>query len=138
MTEAPYRVLIAKPGLDGHERGARMVARALQDAGMQVTYTGIRQTPQAVAEAAQACQAEVVGISILSGAHMELVPRLLDALHRQGGEQTPLVAGGIIPENDRTALLEMGLAGIFGPGARTADIVKLIQRLIVERRQRRG
>ncbi len=138
MTGSAYRVLVAKPGLDGHERGARMVVLALQDAGMEVTYTGIRQTPEAIAEAAQRCGAEVIGLSILSGAHMELVPRVLDALQRSGEEQTPLMVGGIIPEPDRLALMEMGAAAVFGPGATTKEIVDLVQRLVDARRRRGG
>ncbi len=138
MTGSAYRVLVAKPGLDGHERGARMVVRALQDAGMEVTYTGIRQTPEAIAEAAQRCGAEIVGISILSGAHMELVPRVLDALHRSGQERTALMVGGIIPEPDRLALLEMGAAAVFGPGATTKEIVDLVQQLATAHRRRGG
>ena len=131
---SPGRILVAKPGLDGHERGARMVVRALQDAGFDVTYTGIRQTPDAIAEATQACQAEVLGLSILSGAHMELVARVLDALQRRGLEHIPVVVGGIIPEHDRLALLEMGVAVVFGPGARTADIAEALRSLAAERR----
>ena len=130
----PYRVLIAKPGLDGHERGARMVVRALQDAGFHVTYTGIRQTPDAIAEAARASQANVVGLSILSGAHLELVPRVLDALQRQGLDHLPVTVGGIIPDQDRLALLEMGVAAVFGPGARTSEIVEHVRSLAARRR----
>ena len=122
----PYRILIAKPGLDGHERGARMVVRALEDAGFDVTYTGIRQTPDAIAEAARASQATVVGLSILSGAHLEMVPRVLDALHRHGLDHLPVMVGGIIPEQDRVALLEMGIAAVYGPGTSTADIVEQV------------
>ena len=136
VQDESWRVLIAKPGLDGHDRGARMVVRALRDAGFDVTYTGIRQTPDAIAEAARAAKAEVVGLSILSGAQMELVPRVLDALQRHGLEQVPVVAGGIIPESDRLALLEMGVAAVFGPGTRTADIVDVVRQLASSARQR--
>ena len=138
MTQRAHRVLLAKPGLDGHERGARVVARALRDAGMEVAYTGIRQTPEAIAEAALRFRADVVGLSILSGAHMELVPRVLDALQRRGLDQTPLVVGGIIPERDKPALLEMGVLTIFGPGARTGDIVTFIGQAVEQTRGRTG
>ena len=136
MKDGPYRVLIAKPGLDGHERGARVVARALQQAGMEVTYTGIRCTPEMIAEAAARFQSEVVGLSVLSGAHLELVPRVLAALLEKGLGEAIVVAGGIIPERDRPALLEMGVAAVFGPGARTDEIVAFIERTARERRQR--
>ena len=138
MTEGRFRVLIGKPGLDGHDRGARMVVRALQDADLDVTYTGIRQPPEAIADAAERCGAEVVGVSILSGAHMDLIPRVLDALHRKGMEDTPLIAGGIIPQADRLALLEMGVAAIFGPGTRTGEIVEVTQRLAAGRRRQKA
>ncbi|MXY59382.1 MAG: cobalamin B12-binding domain-containing protein [Chloroflexi bacterium] len=117
------RVLIAKPGLDGHDRGARVIVRLLREAGFEVRYTGIRRTPDEIAEQAQEFRAEAVGLSILSGAHMELVPAVMDALQRAGLEHVPLIAGGIIPPQDRTALLEMGVAAIFTPGARSADLV---------------
>ncbi len=116
------RVLIAKPGLDGHDRGARMVARSLRDAGFEVAYTGIRHTPQQIAAQAAEFGSDLVGLSILSGAHMELVPRVMDALADQGLDTVPVAVGGIIPEHDRAALLEMGVVAIFGPGARTEDI----------------
>jgi methylmalonyl-CoA mutase, C-terminal domain len=130
------RVLIAKPGLDGHDRGARMIVRALEEAGFIVGYTGIRRTPDEIAAEAEAFQAEIVGISILSGAHMELIPRVMDALSQRGLETLPIVAGGIIPDADRTALLEMGVAAVFGPGSRTADIIHLLQSTAVQRRGR--
>ncbi len=136
MRPQPYRVLLAKPGLDGHERGARVVVRALQEAGIEVVYTGIRQTPEAIAEAAHRLQADVVGLSILSGAHMELVPRVLDALQQQSLAETPVIVGGIIPEWDKRALLEMGVLAVFGPGARTDDIVAFISQAAQERRRR--
>ena len=116
------RVLIAKPGLDGHDRGARMVVRSLRDAGFEVAYTGIRRTPDEIAEQAAAMGAELVGLSVLSGAHMELIPRVIDALARHGLETVPVAAGGIIPEQDRPALLEMGVVAIFGPGSTTMEI----------------
>ena len=133
MTGSAYRVLVAKPGLDGHERGARMVVRALQDAGMEVTYTGIRKTPEAIAEAAQRCGAEIVGISILSGAHMELFPEIIAGLRANGMEDVLLLAGGIIPLEDQPELRGMGLRGIFGPGASTGDIITFIQETVGER-----
>jgi methylmalonyl-CoA mutase C-terminal domain/subunit len=121
------RVLIAKPGLDGHDRGARMVVRALREAGFDVAYTGIRRTPDEIAEHAARHEAGLVGLSILSGAHLELVPRVLDALQRHGLETVPVVVGGIIPERDRAALLEMGVAAIFGPGTTTKQIVSTLR-----------
>ncbi len=121
------RVLIAKPGLDGHDRGARMVVRALREAGFDVAYTGIRRTPDEIAEHAVRHEAGLVGLSILSGAHLELVPRVLDALQRHGLETVPVVVGGIIPERDRAALLEMGVAAIFGPGMTTKQIVSTLR-----------
>ena len=136
MQQEPYRILIAKPGLDGHERGARVVARTLKMAGMEVTYTGIRCTPEMIAEAAERIQAEVVGLSILSGAHLELIPRVLVALQRRGIGHAVVVAGGIIPERDRPALLEMGVAGVFGPGSRTDAIAAFIQQTAREHRRR--
>jgi methylmalonyl-CoA mutase C-terminal domain/subunit len=121
------RVLIAKPGLDGHDRGARMVVRALREAGFDVAYTGIRRTPDEIAEHAVRHEPGLVGLSILSGAHLELVPRVLDALQRRGLETIPVVVGGIIPERDRAALLEMGVAAIFGPGTTTTQIVSTLR-----------
>lgn len=124
------RVLIAKPGLDGHDRGAKIIARALRDAGMEVIYTGLRQTPEMIAEAALQEDVDVIGLSILSGAHMALVPRILDVLRQQQLADVPLILGGIIPDADRAALEEMGVAGIFGPGANTDDIAAFIRQLI--------
>lgn len=124
------RVLIAKPGLDGHDRGAKIIARALRDAGMEVIYTGLRQTPEMIAEAALQEDVDVIGLSILSGAHMALVPRILDVLRQQQLEDVPLILGGIIPDVDRAALQGMGVAGIFGPGANTEDIAAFIRQLI--------
>ncbi len=121
----PIRVLIAKPGLDGHDRGAKVVARALRDAGMEVIYTGIRQTPEMIAEAALQEDVEVVGLSILSGAHVELFPRVVQALKDRGVDPNEILlfAGGIIPDEDREKLKKIGFDGIFGPGASTHDIV---------------
>lgn len=121
------RVLIAKPGLDGHDRGAHMIARALREAGFEVGYTGIRRTPEEIAREAEQFGAELVGLSILSGAHMELVPEVIDALAERGLDTVPVAVGGIIPEHDRTALLEMGIVAIFGPGSRTEDVKKALE-----------
>jgi methylmalonyl-CoA mutase C-terminal domain/subunit len=121
------RVLIAKPGLDGHDRGAKVVARALRDAGMEVIYTGIRQTPEMIAEAALQEDVDVVGLSILSGAHLELFPRILDNLRALGVDDVLLIAGGIIPDQDVPALKKMGFQAVFGPGADTRDIIRSVQ-----------
>ncbi|MCY4581361.1 MAG: cobalamin B12-binding domain-containing protein [Chloroflexi bacterium] len=126
MAEA-LRVLIAKPGLDGHDRGARVIVRLLRESGFDVAYTGIRRTPDEIAEQAREFGAEAVGLSILSGAHMELVPAVIEALQRAGLEHVPLIAGGIIPPQDRTALLEMGVAAIFTPGARSDDLLTALR-----------
>jgi methylmalonyl-CoA mutase C-terminal domain/subunit len=123
----PFRVLIAKPGLDGHDRGARVIVRMLREAGFEVEYTGIRRTPDEIAQQARAFGAEAVGLSILSGAHMELVPAVLDALQRAGLEHVPLIAGGIIPPQDRTTLLEMGVAAIFTPGAHSSELIPALR-----------
>ena len=125
--EVPIRVLIAKPGLDGHDRGAKVVARALRDAGMEVTYTGIRQTPDAIAEVALREGVQAVGISILSGAHLELFPRIVAALHARGVDDVLLFAGGIIPPEDMPALRELGFEAFFGPGTNTNDIVTFVR-----------
>jgi len=121
------RVLVAKPGLDGHDRGAKVVARALRDAGMEVIYTGLRQTPEMVAEAALQEDVDVVGLSILSGAHMALVPRVLELLKANGQEQVKVFIGGIIPDEDLPRLKELGVAGIYGPGASTEDIIQQVK-----------
>ncbi|MFQ6014720.1 MAG: cobalamin B12-binding domain-containing protein [Anaerolineae bacterium] len=127
MPERKIRVLIAKPGLDGHDRGAKVIARALRDAGMEVIYTGIRQTPQMIAEAALQEDVDVVGLSILSGAHMTLFPQIMKLLKEYGLEEALIVAGGIIPDEDVPALKEMGIAGIFGPGTLTQEVIGFIQ-----------
>ncbi len=124
MTERKIRVLVAKPGLDGHDRGAKVVARALRDAGMEVIYTGLRQTPEMIAEAALQEDVDVVGLSILSGAHMALVPRVLELLKANGQEDVKIFLGGIVPDDDLPRLMEMGVSGIYGPGASTDDIVR--------------
>jgi methylmalonyl-CoA mutase C-terminal domain/subunit len=123
----PIRVLIAKPGLDGHDRGAKIVARALRDAGMEVIYTGLRQTPEMIVEAALQEDVDVVGLSILSGAHMTLFPKVLNLLRENGMEDVLVVGGGIIPQEDVPVLQEMGVAMIFGPGSPLQDIVAFIQ-----------
>jgi methylmalonyl-CoA mutase C-terminal domain/subunit len=127
MTDKKIRVLVAKPGLDGHDRGAKVIARALRDAGMEVVYTGIRQTPEMIAEAALQEDVDVIGMSILSGAHMALFPRVMDLLHEGGMDDVLVVAGGIIPDEDVPALHEMGIQGIFGPGTTTDKIVEFIR-----------
>ena len=127
------RVLVAKPGLDGHDRGAKVIARALRDAGMQVIYTGIRQTPQMIVEAASQEDVDVIGLSILSGAHLEIFPEILGRLREKEMEDVIVVAGGIIPEEDRVSLLQTGVKAIFGPGASTQDIVKCIRKAVEEK-----
>ena len=127
MSERKIRVLIAKPGLDGHDRGAKVVARALRDAGMEVIYTGLRQTPEMIAEAALQEDVDVVGLSILSGAHMALLPRILELLKANGQETAKIFVGGIIPDEDAPKLKAMGVAGIYGPGAPTGTIIDEIR-----------
>jgi methylmalonyl-CoA mutase C-terminal domain/subunit len=130
----PIRVLIAKPGLDGHDRGAKVVARALRDAGMEVIYTGIRQTPDSIAEAALQEDVEVVGLSIHSGAHLDLFPRILAALEARGVTGIVVFAGGIIPEGDIPAVREMGISAVFGPGASLEEIVQAVREAVAARR----
>ncbi len=125
--ERKIRVLIAKPGLDGHDRGAKVVARALRDAGMEVIYTGIRQTPKMIAEAALQEDVDVIGLSILSGAHLELFPRIVEELRSRGVDDVLLFAGGIIPEEDTPALKEMGFKAIFRPGTPTTEIIDYVR-----------
>ncbi|KPL82011.1 methylmalonyl-CoA mutase [Thermanaerothrix daxensis] len=132
MDQRKIRVLIAKPGLDGHDRGAKIVARALRDAGMEVIYTGLRQTPEMIAEAALQEDVDVVGLSILSGAHMTLVPRVLELLRANGQEHVLVFVGGIIPEEDVPALLAMGVKAVYGPGTPTQTIVEDIRRAVLE------
>ena len=127
MSEAKIKVLVAKPGLDGHDRGAKVVARALRDAGLEVVYTGIRQTPEMIAESALQEDVDLVGLSILSGAHMELFPRVVEELKRRGLDDVILFAGGIIPQEDIARLRDLGFQAIFGPGASTNDIVEWVQ-----------
>ncbi len=134
MVDRPIRVLIAKPGLDGHDRGAKVVARALRDGGMEVIYTGIRQTPEMIAEAALQEDVDVVGLSILSGAHLDLFPRIVSLLKQKGMEDVLLVCGGIIPDEDIASLKQMGFAGVFGPGTSTQDLAKFIRDQVAKRR----
>jgi methylmalonyl-CoA mutase C-terminal domain/subunit len=125
--ERKLKIIIAKPGLDGHDRGAKVVARALRDAGYEVVYTGIRQTPEMIAETALQEDADMVGLSILSGAHLELFPRIVDELKKRGMDDVVLFAGGIIPDEDRVRLGDLGFSGIFGPGASTLDIIDWVK-----------
>ncbi len=127
------RVLIAKPGLDGHDRGAKVVARALRDAGMEVIYTGLRQTPEMIAETALQEDVDIIGLSILSGAHLELFPKIMEELRKRGIGDIPVIAGGIIPEDDYPALKEIGIKAIFGPGTPTSEIIKCIKELVGEK-----
>ncbi len=122
------RVLVAKPGLDGHDRGAKVVARALRDAGMEVIYTGIRQTPEMIVEAAVQEDADVIGLSILSGAHLELFPAVTEGLSKKGLGDVLVIAGGIIPEDDIPTLQQIGVKAVFGPGTSTEDIADFIRR----------
>jgi len=126
--ERKIRVIVAKPGLDGHDRGAKVVARALRDAGMEVIYTGLRQTPEQVVEAAVQEDVDVVGLSILSGAHTYLVPRIIELLKEAGATDVIVTVGGIIPEDDVKMLGEVGVRGIFGPGTPTQEIVDFIRK----------
>jgi methylmalonyl-CoA mutase C-terminal domain/subunit len=123
----PIRVLVAKPGLDGHDRGAKVVAAALRDAGMEVIYTGLHQTPEMIASAAIQEDVDVVGLSILSGAHMTLFPRVLELLKAEGREDVLLTGGGIIPQEDMDALSAQGVGRLFGPGTSTADLIAYIK-----------
>lgn len=129
MNRDKLRVLVAKPGLDGHDRGAMVVARALRDAGMEVIYTGLRQTPEMIAEAALQEDVDLIGLSILSGAHMALVPRILELLKAQGQDDVHVLLGGIIPDEDVDELKSLGVSAIFGPGTPTTEIVSVVQAL---------
>ena len=129
MVERPIRVLIAKPGLDGHDRGAKVIARALRDAGMEVIYSGLRQTSEQIAAAAVQEDVDVVGISILSGAHNVLVPEILSALAARGGSDISVVVGGIIPQKDIEPLKGLGVKEIFLPGTTTMATIEAIRRL---------
>jgi methylmalonyl-CoA mutase, C-terminal domain len=121
------RVVVAKPGLDGHDRGAKIIARALRDAGMEVIYTGLHQTPEQIAETVLQEDADALGLSILSGAHMTLVPRVMELLHEQGIDDIVVTVGGTIPEGDIEALRQRGVSRVFTPGAATDDVVQFIR-----------
>ncbi len=129
----PIRVLVGKPGLDGHDRGAKVIARALRDSGMEVIYTGIRQSPQMIAQAAVQEDVDVIGMSILSGAHLEILPEIMGLLRDQGMDDMIVVVGGIIPEVDRQPLKDLGISEVFGPGTTTGSIVEFIQEQVEER-----
>jgi len=128
----PIRIVIAKPGLDGHDRGAKVVARALRDAGMEVIYTGLHQTPDQIVETAIQEDADAVGLSILSGAHMTLVPRVIEGLHGQGADDVLVLVGGTIPDDEASALKQGGVAEVFTPGATTKTIVDFLRERIKE------
>ena len=131
--ERKIRVLIGKPGLDGHDRGAKVVASALRDAGMEVIYTGLHQTPEMIVEAAIQEDVDVVGLSILSGAHMTLFPKIIAMLRERGAEDIMVVGGGIIPEDDAAELARQGVAAVFTPGAPTTEIVDFIKKEMASR-----
>jgi methylmalonyl-CoA mutase C-terminal domain/subunit len=124
------RILIAKPGLDGHDRGAKVIARALRDAGMEVIYTGLRYTPEMIAETALQEDVDAVGLSVLSGAHLTLVPRVIEELTERGLGQVKVFVGGVIPEEDASLLKESGAAAVFRPGTTTADAVRAVSRTL--------
>src|ERR671932_1084137 len=128
------RVVVAKPGLDGHDRGAKIIARALRDAGMEVIYTGLHQTPEQIAETVIQEDAHAVGLSILSGAHMTLVPRVVDLLREQGADDVLVTVGGTIPADDIPELKKLGVAEVFTPGSSTQDIIDFIRGSVEERR----
>jgi methylmalonyl-CoA mutase C-terminal domain/subunit len=125
--DRPIRVLVAKPGLDGHDRGAKVVAAALRDAGMEVIYTGLHQTPEMIASAAVQEDVDVVGLSILSGAHMTLFPRVLELMRQQGRDDVLLTGGGIIPREDMAELQGLGVGRLFGPGTSTTELIDYIR-----------
>jgi len=127
MSVRPLRILVAKPGLDGHDRGAKVVARALRDAGIEVIYTGLHQTPEMIAEAAVQEDVDAVGLSVLSGAHLTLFPDVLEALRARGAEDIPVFGGGIVPDEDRPELERCGVARIFTPGASMDEIVEWVR-----------
>jgi methylmalonyl-CoA mutase C-terminal domain/subunit len=131
----PIRILVAKPGLDGHDRGAKIVAACLRDAGMEVIYTGLHQTPEMIANAAIQEDVDVVGLSILSGAHMTLFPRVRDLLREAGRDDILLTGGGIIPKEDMDALHATGIGRLFGPGTRTSDLVEYIKQWFTNRQR---
>ncbi|MEX2356271.1 MAG: cobalamin B12-binding domain-containing protein [Thermaerobacterales bacterium] len=138
MNESPIRILIAKPGLDGHDRGARVVARALRDAGMEVIYTGLRQSPSAIVTAAIEEDVDAIGLSSLSGAHDHFFREVIRLLADQGADDILVVAGGIIPRDEAASLKGAGIAEIFGPGTSTKDIIDYLRQAVEERRQTAG
>ncbi|HLX04127.1 MAG TPA: cobalamin B12-binding domain-containing protein [Candidatus Binatus sp.] len=133
MAEKRLRILVAKPGLDGHDRGAKIIARALRDGGFEVIYTGLHQTPEMIAEAAVQEDADAVGLSVLSGAHMTLFPEVMRLLKERGASEVAVFGGGIIPDDDAVKLKEMGVRQIFTPGASTEDIVKWVRENVAAR-----
>jgi len=130
MPSKVIRVLVAKPGLDGHDRGAKIIARSLRDSGMEVIYTGIRQTPGMIAETAMQEDVDLIGISILSGAHLELFPKIIAELKDRGIGDIPIIAGGIFPEEDQAELISLGVRAIFGPGTTTSEISAFIKKTL--------
>ena len=130
MSSAPIRVVIAKPGLDGHDRGAKVIARALRDAGMEVIYTGLRQTPQQIVAAVVQEDAAVLGLSILSGAHNQIFPEIMRLMKEKGASEVPVFAGGIIPDEDIPGLKALGIREIFQPGTSTDDVVAFINKAV--------
>ncbi len=139
MTDAPslpIRILVAKAGLDGHDRGAKVVAAALRDAGFEVIYTGLRQTPEMIVDAALQEDVDAIGVSLHSGAHMTLFPQIIELLKARGGEQILLTGGGIIPADDARKLQEMGVGSLFGPGTPLAELVEYIRTEVAARRER--
>jgi methylmalonyl-CoA mutase C-terminal domain/subunit len=133
-TQRKIRVVVAKPGLDGHDRGAKIIARALRDAGMEVIYTGLHQTPEQIVETVIQEDADAVGLSILSGAHMTLVPRIVELLKEQGIDDVVVTVGGTIPNDDIAPLKELGVAAVFTPGAPTSDIIDFIRNAVADAR----
>ena len=133
MADKRLRILVAKPGLDGHDRGAKIIARALRDGGFEVIYTGLQQTPEMIAEAAVQEDADAVGLSVLSGAHMTLFPEVMRLLKERGASEVAVFGGGIIPDDDAEKLKQMGVRQIFTPGASTEDIVKWVRENVAAR-----
>jgi len=136
VDEKKIRVLVAKPGLDGHDRGAKVVARALRDYGMEVIYTGLRQTPEMIAQSALQEDVDVVGLSILSGAHLEVFPLIVEQLKKKKLDNVLVIAGGIIPEEDQAAIQKIGIKAVFGPGTSTKDIAEFIKKIVSEKKAR--
>jgi methylmalonyl-CoA mutase, C-terminal domain len=135
MSDHPIRVLIAKPGLDGHDRGAKVIARALRDAGMEIVYTGLRQTAEMIVNAAVQEDVDAVGLSVLSGAHMHYFREVSDLLHQRGAGDVLLFGGGIVPDQDLPALRELGVARVFTPGTSTQDVVAYLRETVPARRR---